>query len=333
MVAVGNTYNNNTIAYSYDGINWSPSISGNSLFNSNVYCVAYNGTLWVAGSEGSVKLAYSTDGINWTTCSLIAYTVDNGKITSISYNDRMWIAIQTKIVNNNTYSSYWWSNDGINWIINSNFNINYKISTIKWNGSYWLIAGDNILLLSDDGYRWSILVSFFNTSCLEWNSKIWVAGGMGSKQLAYSNNGINWVFSPSGSIFGDRCNCIAWNGSLWVAGCENDGLPSPIVTSIDGINWIATSYNSMAVKSISWNGVLWIAGGNGVGNQSSSISMAYSYNGSNWSNVSFNNQITYQFNASATKYSSKAKDINNIKYKTKLLTMNQKLFSTLTGWS
>ena len=59
-VAVGT--GTNSIAFSYDSINWSG--LGTSIFTTG-YDIAYNGTLWVAVGKGTHSIAYSYDGINW----------------------------------------------------------------------------------------------------------------------------------------------------------------------------------------------------------------------------------------------------------------------------
>jgi len=55
------------LLYSYDGITWSGSSSGNTLFDA-VEKVAWNGKIWIAAgtSNNYQTLASSVDGINWT---------------------------------------------------------------------------------------------------------------------------------------------------------------------------------------------------------------------------------------------------------------------------
>ena len=56
----------NELGYSTDGITWSASTNGNSIFGSSVRGVAWNGSLWVAGGQATNRLGYSTDGITWS---------------------------------------------------------------------------------------------------------------------------------------------------------------------------------------------------------------------------------------------------------------------------
>jgi hypothetical protein len=59
----------NSMAYSYDGISWLASATGNAVFTSSCGSVTWNGTLWIATGTGIGavinRVAYSYDGINW----------------------------------------------------------------------------------------------------------------------------------------------------------------------------------------------------------------------------------------------------------------------------
>jgi len=341
IVSVGNSYNNNKIAYSYDGLKWLVSTSGNSLFTSNVYCVAYNGTLWVAGGEGTVNLAYSTDGINWTASP--SSNQFGGTIFAIGFNSVMWVCGGSY---SNSTAAQFYSYDGIIWYPSTSM-FTKLFATVKWNGSYWLAGGGGdpnssyTLQRSENGINWSRVLSYNNnvnnytTLALEWSGRLWVSGVKGSNKLAYSGDGISWYGLPSSSIFGDRCNCVAWNGKIWVAGGEDNGAPSPIAISSDGVNWSSTPFNSLAVKTISWNGTYWIAGGLGVGSQNTSLSMVYSFDGYTWFNISFTSQITYQFNGSASrKYIDNSNIFNNsISFVGQTLNMTSNLYAKLKSIS
>jgi hypothetical protein len=62
--ALGSSPDNNCIAYSSDGINWTYS---NIIFNGGrVYDLIYNGNLYVAAGWGDYPTATSSDGITWT---------------------------------------------------------------------------------------------------------------------------------------------------------------------------------------------------------------------------------------------------------------------------
>jgi hypothetical protein len=66
-VACGNG-STNRLGYSYDGITWSASTNGNTIFNdvSGCWGIGWNGNIWVAGGYGTNRLGYSYDGITWS---------------------------------------------------------------------------------------------------------------------------------------------------------------------------------------------------------------------------------------------------------------------------
>jgi hypothetical protein len=77
-VAVGT--GTNTIAYSYDGATWVgvPNTTSSTIF-SNGYCVAWNGSLFVAGGDYNTQ-ATSPDGINWTPRRILTGAVNTGSL-------------------------------------------------------------------------------------------------------------------------------------------------------------------------------------------------------------------------------------------------------------
>jgi hypothetical protein len=89
--------------YSFDGINWS---SATAPFNYNVYSVAWNGFIWVAGgNQGTADpffvTAYSYNGINWALGDLSIESVK-----SVTWNGSIWIAGGGELA---------YSYNGINW--------------------------------------------------------------------------------------------------------------------------------------------------------------------------------------------------------------------------
>ena len=63
-----------------------------------------------------------------------------------------------------------------------------------------------------------------------------VAGGTGTDTLAYSEDGITWSESTSGTALFTTCNEVAYNGSMWLAGGVG-AAGGVIARSTDGINW------------------------------------------------------------------------------------------------
>ena len=111
-VAVGGE-NSNKILYSYDGLNWKSSESGNNIFTEKCNAIAWNGSIWVAGGNGINKMAYSADGINWKG-SETGSNIFTGGCYSVAWNGTLWVAGGTGT------SNMAYSYDGIKWVA-SNF--------------------------------------------------------------------------------------------------------------------------------------------------------------------------------------------------------------------
>jgi hypothetical protein len=302
--------------YSSDGINWFGSPNGPLFANQpgQGNCIAYNGNIWVVGgsftSGTSGVIYYSYDGIRWTQGSLSGsincYGVAWGK-------DKFVMIAQT-----NMYYSY----DGINWLPSANniFTASGFGQAIAFNGSRWVAVGTNFAsgsaptitgAYSADGITWTATsTNIFGGTIgvsrgygVAWNGIRWVAVGTNAATstgtVYYSNDGLTWTIA-SGTTFngvGGIGRGVAWNGTRFVAvGANNSTTPSvTAITSVDGINWTATTTNVFTATtgasgySVMWSGTKWIAGGTGA---TGNINMLYSYDGLLWSSV-----VTTPYNA------------------------------------
>ena len=229
----------NKLIYSSDGINWTASTSGNSLFTI-CYSVSWNGILWVAGGSGSNRLAYSYDGIIWiaSTSGNLVFTIS---CRSTVWNASIWVS------GGNGSNTFSYSFDGINWIAFGSSIITSIVYSISWNNLQFVASGNgtNTLAYSLDGQTWSASTNgntFFTSSyAICWNGYLWVAGGTGLNTIVYSSDGQTWSASINGNAFFTSCFAIAWNGSLWIAG--GTGTNS-VINSIDGKNWVNSSSGS-----------------------------------------------------------------------------------------
>ena len=201
---------NATVAYSYDGINWTS--LGLSVFNIVCNAVAWNGTMWVAAgvntSGSDMPIFYSYNGINWTPGNQLAPPPNNGPTNFI-------------------------------------FNL---AKCVAWNGEIWVVGGvatyasdEYVIAYSYDGINWQVSpsVNIFSSrcTCIAWNGSLWVAGGDGDafETLAYSIDGINWTQATT-QIFQNTCYSVTWNGSVWIAGGQDD--TNTLAYSYDGMNWV-----------------------------------------------------------------------------------------------
>ena len=115
MVACGNSgVGGETIAYSSDGITWTASTNGTSIFTSSCNYVAWNGSIWVAGGNGTNSIATSPDGMTWT-----ASTNGNSIFTN-SCNGVAWAGSKWVAVGQGTNNSIATSPDGMTWTASTN---------------------------------------------------------------------------------------------------------------------------------------------------------------------------------------------------------------------
>lgn len=305
------------IAFSKDGITWTPSISAAKLFAEGA-CTAlsWNGFLWVGGFSNTYRefniitdriyftMGNSEDGVTWT-----SNTVGSSLLTiscnAVSSSPAIWVAggsgDHRLITSDATLGA-----GGIIWIATVNGDTIFDASasnliddgvctTVGWNGTYW-VAGSNCLLnrlaFSSDGLTWTGSASgnalFTRCNAVAWNGLQWIAAGKFNNRsvVASSQNGQTWTpVSDYGgyAVSGITWNTVACNESIWLLGGDVSSGDTPILFSYDGQNWsqaLGTEvYLSRGCKSITWDGNLWMAVGSGSNNA------IYSYNGAVWNNT------------------------------------------------
>jgi hypothetical protein len=288
------------MAYTYDGIKWFKSTLGhNTLFGNSANCVAWNGSIWLAGgttspiTSGKYTLLYSSDGINWVGVPGALNILDYS-ILQIAWNSILWVAVGLAHGGPPYYSAMY-SYDGINWTLLSDINNRGQGWSVCWNGILWLIgvytgsSGIPTIFYSYNGINWTVTSnsnSILTGSCnsLAWNGKMFVGVGYSSAYaVGYSYDGLTWVGAVATSGLLSQGHGVAWNGSMWVV--VGYSTSSCIAYSYDGINWSASAnanviFGEGFCQRIAWNGSLWIASSRvGYGNATSS---GYSYNGINW---------------------------------------------------
>ena len=113
-----------------------------------------------------------------------------------------------------------------------------------------------------------------------WNGKLWVAVGQGGNTIATSTDGNVWVGRGS-YIFSVAGQGVAWSPqlALWVAAGQG---ANSLAYSSDGIYWIGLGTSILgSAADVQWNGTVWVAIGSPNANNKT---LAYSYDGKNWSN-------------------------------------------------
>jgi len=225
---------NGIIASSNDGKHWCVEYESCSV--SVFTCLAYSGILYMVGGD-NYRIKWSKDGNCWhTVCG------DKPEVTtSLSYNNKMWVAAGTtyndETDNNECIVSYsYCGTEDWNTTSPLSYFENKLVNKLLWNGYIWVMVAYPYFLDSD------------------------YIGGI---QIAYSTNGHCWnaVSNTSGLI--NMVNSLTWNGTTWIAGGADisyptnpDELPtfSPVfIYSIDGINWQKNTREILSGNSLTGN--------------------------------------------------------------------------------
>lgn len=308
----------NKIAYSSDGINWID-VEGKDF---NCYCITYGGGMFVAGGGGG-RIWYSSDGINWTAHPKNTYRKSEGgynivglfnsgseSIEAIAYGNGRFVAISS-------HNKIAFSTDGINWQYREQ---NFHFSTgIAYGGGRFVTVGSYVHGLDDvfrgiyacstDGINWTsyrsqIFVSEVKNEAggqkvdgiVYGNNKFIAWGNGGIRQFSrskydtkimYSNDGINWIQVSNTTFGSEMIFDIAYGNGRFVA----VGANGKIAYSTDGINWIALldeAFGFSNILTITYGDDKFVAGsGSSRIAYSSTLRIAYSSNGINWTPVSF----------------------------------------------
>ena len=286
----------NVMFYSTDAVNWE--MVGKPLVTTG-YAVKWNATnssfiLLGTGSNNFNSILYSYDGIGWRSRIQTSYQFSTGYSVNCNYwastNTCNWLAVGAG-------QSYMTSYDGINWYSPFAYGLG-----VSWNGSYFLAFGGingingSTIILSYDGFIWQngrMGNQFFNrvNACL-WNSSFgyWLAAGVGSIVVAYSTNGLDWTARVGANQFfgiSGANGIVCKPGTQWIVLGSTNGTPNTtvIIFSSDSLNWyssLATTANMFTTGAYGgvWNGSLYIVTG-----VSTLYTVAYSYDGSNWSGI------------------------------------------------
>ena len=258
-VATGN--GDNTIIYSYDGIEWIP-IFGSNAYISPAYAVVWTGINWVVtGYNGSTTYVYySPDGINWFSSITPNSTgVCYGLATDVKKIGTGTQSTTVAVGNINNPGIIYSLDDGVNWSTASSPPPVSTLYCVAWNGTTWLTGGDSPNLYSSfDGITWSStpipVVSMTTIRSIAWNGFVWVVvcDYNSSIQIYYTSvldGQSGWNIAPSILVTGGfpvNLYSVIWNGKRWITGGQDPNTSiSYILTSHDGLIW----YESPPVTS------------------------------------------------------------------------------------
>jgi len=276
--------------YSYNGITWtSPTANLTNLITGTLTCIAWNGSIWVAGGSGTNTLAYTTDPLGLT--GWVGFgSLINSVVYNLCWNGSVFIAM-----GNGSTNTIFYSPDGINWTaLGKTIYSTYALSN-TWNGRMFLSQGSNggnTIAYSYNGINWvGIPKSPFNgvgggtgvafnavrPHSITFQRNLTIAGGKSTAStIVYSLDGINWTGLGT-SVFSTQGLGVYYNGRIWVMGGQGTNT---LAFSQNGISWtgLGSSIFSTYCFQTLWVPYLslWVAGGLG-GN-----SLAYSYDGMTW---------------------------------------------------
>lgn len=254
-VAVGS--GTNTIAYSYDkGLTWTG--LGLTIFTTNGFGMAWNGTRFVGVGNATNTIAYSDNGVNWVGLGATIFTTQGN---GIAWNGVRFVAVGS---GTNTIA---WSNDGATWNGLGATTFSTAGNGVAWSGTRWVAVGQgtNTLAYSTDGVTWTPVAGIFTTAgngvC--WAGTQFIAVGQGTNTIATSTDGITWVGLGT-TTFSTLGKAVVWNGTTAVA--MGSGTNTMAYSIDNGATWtgLGTTVFTTQGYGVFWNGTNFIAGGQGT---------------------------------------------------------------------
>jgi hypothetical protein len=253
------------IAYSYDGIHWSPATSMGGM--TDAQGVAWNGRIWVAVGAGTNEISTSPDGINWAAADTSDGLVNGYAVAwNKPYLGYTNIEQPTIVLGDGSYNTMAYSPDGIRWTGDAGglgkLMFDGSGSRAAWNGSLWVAVGDpsgtgSPIAYSRDGIAWTDVSNNAGGLTLgrdvAWNGLWWIAVGEGAVR---SRDGRNWEnISPLGSLV--QAYGIAANDTTWLMVGETSDASGIIIfsNSLQGGTWVdAHQWVGGRATSAVWGG-------------------------------------------------------------------------------
>ena len=224
-----------------DGIDWTCTISGFSVYN-----LEYKNGIWVIGTDDN-GIYYSTDGTTWLPSNIISPI--NTRI--INGNVNGFMAVCNSESDKSTYHFYH-SYDGATWnIIDTlpSFDITGTVYIRYINGRYYICGGDVINYYSNDCLTWNkpdVTTSFSHEPI--YANGLYVS--CSKKYATYSEDGINYTNSTS---INRKFSKVYFRNGLWLACISGTG----IYRSEDGKEWVSSLSNTN-VTDLTYSVGVWI---------------------------------------------------------------------------
>jgi hypothetical protein len=302
-----------------------------STWNPSVRAVAYNeSATYKFVGVGNSRIPEETIGRAFTENGPWYPAIQGGFSTTgygvVNYNNNIWVAVGDDLVSTNTIQ---YSEGGANWFgTNSNIGGNVlreggraiTLGDVAGSAAALLAVGKDTLDIntignSSNGYDWSPSISGgFNqqgngiTVGTTTGSNIYLAVGQDTntlKTIQFSRNGLSWsniltggfTLGGYGVAYGDLSGTDMFVAVGNVNNTTQSAVSYSIQYSIDASNWLpTTSAFTKQGYGVTYNHAsnLWFAVGEDI-NGNSALTIKYSGNGSNWSNIVTDNGFKSQF--------------------------------------
>jgi len=312
MVGTNNNGSGPTAWTSTDGKHWTANASLCAVIDYRPTCVAYNGTIWVAGGRGTSSLAWSSNGLSWTAGDNSPFISSDFCIT-VAWNGTMWVAGGSN-VSGSIYSVVY-SMDGKAWSgSRSGSRLFTYCNSVSWNGARWVACGQGFgrLAYSTDGIIWSLAesspwtseavpTSIFSRYSLPITSapspptppslappSVSTPSVLVTKSFPISKkmNLLESFYSAANNTVTEYANgqntvTQGAKARYVIGGNKDGGYPTSIVYSYDGIMMNLIQADPLQIcYGTAFNGSLWVAVGSTTGGNN--VSFATSTDGINW---------------------------------------------------
>jgi len=273
------------MAYSSDGIKWTPISGGKISYSSNgaeyipdIKAIAYGNGKFVAVCGISVKtgrdtrnvdlIAYSTDGIKWTLSDSMEFGTN--RVHAITYGKDKFVALIDTIHDDKIY----YSQDGITWTptdLSGMLSAGDFLKSVAYGKDKFVAVSRGETLYSPDGITWTKIDKFiFYNNAVAWGKDKFVVVSIYGGRIATSKDGITWTEIDGKSIYGSdydfrnndpnyNIRNIWWGKDMFIAVGEGFGSESVLYSS-DGIKWTLSSSLSLISKSTA----KWIRSANAI---------------------------------------------------------------------
>ncbi|MFH1074682.1 MAG: hypothetical protein V1752_06300 [Candidatus Firestonebacteria bacterium] len=244
----------------------------------NVTCIAYGDSIFLIGGSGPKIVSY--DGSTFTDRAADFYSITTGSYTrAIFANGSFYVSGN---VSGGNFSKF--DTTPSDYLICSAFLNSFDTSVINsldYNGTYWMIGGNNGRLnswnacttvtcatsLSNALQGTGGFAATDTVSAIANNTSYWLLGGTNGNIAKYDGTNLTSLTADSNaSLSTNNIKAITWNGTEFLIGTAGGKLARYNGTSFTSCTASVSSTNggcfgTSDINAIVWNGLDWIIGG------------------------------------------------------------------------